>query len=127
MNNDILAARITKSSQFLEDCTAIVTAILNRKRIPKSRVRKLERYRLFFEAMKDDAMLARLADCQLRLLDENIELVAIYNTLGDSEVLREKAYRIHELMKEREEIMKEIRRKVLANGVRFKSRTTARR
>lgn len=109
MNNDILAARITKSTEFLTDCTAIASAVLSRRRVPKSRVRKLERYRLFFEAMKDDAMLARLADCQLRLLDENIELVAIYNALGDSEVLREKAHRIRELMKEREEIMEEIR------------------
>jgi hypothetical protein len=117
MNNNVLAARITKSSQFLEDCTAIVTAILNRKRIPKSRVRKLQSYRLFFEAMKDDAMLARLADCQLRLLDENIELVAIYNALGDSEVLRQKARQIGELMKEREEIMSEIRKEAGLDGI----------
>jgi hypothetical protein len=116
LNNDVLASRITKSTQFVTDCSAIANAILNRKRIPKSRVRKLQGYRLFFESMRNDDMLAQLADCQLRLLDENIELVAIYNALGDSEVLREKAHRIHELMKEREEIMKEIRRKVLANG-----------
>ncbi|PJW21978.1 hypothetical protein GK107_14385 [Geobacillus thermoleovorans] len=118
MDHNVLAARITKSTEFLTDCSAIANAILSRRRVPKSRVRKLERYRLFFEAMKGDgAMLARLADCQLRLLDENIELVAIYNALGDSEVLRQKARQIGELMKEREEIMKEIRRKVGLNGV----------
>ena len=117
MDHNVLASRITKSTEFLTDCSAIANAILSRRRVSKSRVRKLERYRLFFEAMKDDAMLARLADCQLRLLDENIELVAIYNALGDSEVLRQKARQIGELMKEREEIMSEIRRKVGLNGV----------
>jgi hypothetical protein len=117
VNDDLLAARITKSSQFLEDCTAIVTAILSRKRIPKSRVRKLERYRLFFEAMKEDTMLSRLADCQLRLLDENIELIAMYRALGNSEPLRQKARQIGELMKEREEIMKEIRKEAGLDGI----------
>jgi hypothetical protein len=118
MNNDVLAARITKSTEFLTDCSAIANAILSRRRVPKSRVRKLERYRLFFKSLKDDdAMLARLADCQLRLLDENIELVAIYNALGDSEVLRQKARQIGELMKEREEIMSEIRKEAGLDGI----------
>jgi hypothetical protein len=117
MDHNVLAARITKSTEFLTDCSAIVTAILNRKRIPKSRVRKLERYRLFFESLKDDAMLSRLADCQLRLLDENIELIAMYKALGDSEVLRQKARQISELMKEREEIMNEIRKEAGLDGI----------
>jgi hypothetical protein len=117
MDHNVLAARITKSAQFLRDCYAIADAIFNGKRVPKSRVRKLERYRLFFESLKDDAMLARLADCQLRLLDENIELIAMYRALGDSEVLRQKARQISELMKEREEIMKEIRKEAGLDGI----------
>jgi hypothetical protein len=117
MNEDIIAARINRASQLLDDCREIIRAVSNRKRIPKSRVKKLESYRLFFQSIKDDPVFARLADCSLRLLDEHLTLVALYNTQGDSAELREKmAQRFRELMKERAEIMNEIKRRVGLNG-----------
>jgi hypothetical protein len=109
--------RLVSISQFLNDCYEIASAAFSGKRIPKSRVKKLENYRLFFESIQSDPILSRLADYSLKLLDENIEFVAIYNELGDSEELREKARHIYELMKEREKIMDEIERKVGLNGV----------
>jgi hypothetical protein len=112
MNNDILAARINKSAQFLLDCSEITDAIFNGKRVPKSRVRKLSGYRLFFEAIQSEPVLAQLANYSLRLLDEIIEFIAIYNVLGESEALRQKAKQIEELMQDSEEITNEIERTV---------------
>jgi hypothetical protein len=114
MNDNVLAARITKSAQFLTDCSGITDAIFSGKRVSKSRVRKLRDYRLFFEAIQSDQVLKRLADYSLRLLDEIVEFIAIYNALGESEALRQKAKQIEELMQGSEEIMNEIESEVFS-------------
>jgi hypothetical protein len=124
MNNDVFVARMNKVAQFLSDCRDLSAAIAKRKRISKSRVKNFERYRLFFEALKLDSVFSRLAGHSLRVLDEIIEYIGIYNALGHVEELNQKANQISELFEEYDPILDELERKVgLNHGVRSRCKT----
>ncbi|MBA2869990.1 hypothetical protein HNQ85_000248 [Anoxybacillus calidus] len=117
MNNDVFVARMNKVAQFLSDGRDLSDAMAKRKRISKSRVKNFESYRLFFQALRSDPVFSRLADHSLRILDESIEYVDIYNTLGYVEELSRKATRIGNLLDEYDPIMDEIEREAGLNGV----------
>ncbi len=119
MNSDILAvtARMNKIAQFSADCIDVLDVILARKRVSKSRIRKLEEYRVYFNALKSDVVFGRLAEHSIEVLDKLIELIAINNAGASPDLLNAKADEISELMKEDDKIMTEIERKVGINGV----------
>jgi hypothetical protein len=116
LKNDVYIVRMNKIAQFLSDCQDVANAISKRKYIPKSQVRKLTDYRLFFQALQFDPVFSRLADHSLRLLHEIIEYVRIYNTLGYIEDLSEKAKQISELLDAYDTLIDEFERRAL-NGV----------
>jgi hypothetical protein len=116
MNHDVFAARMNKVAQFSADCIDVLDIILARKRVSKSRVSKLEEYRVYFNALKSDAVFSRLAEHSTKILGELIELIAINNAGASSDLLNAKAEEISELMKDDNKIIAEIERRVL-NGV----------
>jgi CRISPR/Cas system-associated protein Cas5 (RAMP superfamily) len=111
--SDVLASRIRKCTQFIRECNEIARLIHTKSRVSKVRVKKLEAYRLFFKSLKTDPAFKKLADIHLSILDQNIELVALYRVSSDSEELKTKAQQIKALMKERFKIMEEVKQ----NGV----------
>lgn len=118
MNNSVYSARMNKIAQFLSDCRDLSAAIAKRKRISKSRVKKLGSYRLFLEALHLDPIFSHLADHSLRVLNESMEYVGIYNSLGYVEELSQKANQISELLNAYDALIDEVEeRKVTANGV----------
>lgn len=116
MKNDVYIVRMNKIAQFLSDCQDVTNAISKRKYIPKSQVRKLTGYRLFFQALQFDPVFSRLADHSLRILDEIIEYIDICNTLGYVGELSQKAEQIGSLLDAYDTLIEEIEGRAL-NGV----------
>ncbi|GMN97968.1 hypothetical protein [Parageobacillus thermoglucosidasius] len=116
MNYDVVNARINRATQFLLDCEKLVNTA--QKRIPESRVKKLEEYRLFFNTLKDDPIFSRLAEYSLQLLDKHIEFARIYNEQGLSNELGQLADQIVDLIDANSGLMNEIEREVFSEWQR---------